>query len=1093
MKKTYQGKHLRRLAAAVCGALVAGTFTLLPNAEALRGGVAMPILDAKDAAVSIATTDNVTMNITSGELNNLIKWVDFSIGAGGKVAFDGNNYLNYVTGSARSDILGTLTGGGSIYLVNPNGILIGDGAIVDVGSLHLSTKNLDVSQLTDYDKGLNLLTSATAAGDVINMGRLNADVISVEGKNITFKNVEDVTSGATLGDDGTLAGGTPNNNVTLTANSTGEIHIGSAEGGASGYTTNGTTYNYKLVSTKEDLQNMKNNLAGNYMLAKDIDMSGVDNFTPIGNSTSFTGKFDGLGHTLSNLVINKENGNNIGVFGIVGSGSVIENLKLSGGNIKGRSCVGLVGYNLGTVRRVYNDGVAVEGRTSVGGIVGENQGMVTQVWNKGAVSGTTQVGGIVGLNNGGTVEVAYNAGSVNGIAGRYTIGYIGGIVGQNVNGSVENVYNTGNVSAANGLNIGGIVGSNTASAGKTATVSYAYNTGDVSAENGSNVNGIVGENYATVDYVYDKPNNATVFNGWTIDKDGTNSTAVWRQYGNNLPLLTAFLTRKDNITSTTEYNGSADVGATYTATTYSGTEAQNGYNYIKDVSIVTPKDLTVSFGASPAKTYDGTTEATAGTATLDGIVNSDAVSLADGVTANFADKNVGENKMVNYTGLALTGDKAKNYNLVNAATATGAGTITRRPLSLTADPVSITQGTAIPASFSGTLTGFAEGESLAEGDSYAFNLSGTPTAVGKYAITGTLSIGGGDPAESGDYGTNYTFANAAANATAFTIAAKYVPPAPGGGGSSGSSGSSASGTSGGATPAAPITPVNPMPAVPVSGGATPAAPITPVNPMPAVPVSGGTTPAATATPVNPAPAAPVPGGNATPASPGATPGSNDGNGSGTSGGATPAATATPVNPASAAPVSGGNATPASPGAAPGSNGGNGSGINTLIAAGTEAAPLLLATVTETEHIAAAAAAGARAEMSQAAAEAAVSGTGTAAPRPAESAAAAAPQGLTWTAEGLIAVANDVNPAPQDALSPQSLGHALSALQHGSGEEQTPSEKGGAKGLEEAIEAADLAIGTEIAETDREGKAGQENLARDNGSSDGEQEMAEEKD
>ena len=111
-------------------------------------------------------------------------------------------------------------------------------------------------------------------------------------------------------------------------------------------------------------------------------------------------------------------------------------------------------------------------------------------------------------------------------------------------------------------------------------------------------------------------------------------------------------------------------------------------------------------------------------------------------------------------------------------------------------------------------------------------------------------------------------------------------------------------------------------------------------------------------------------------------------------------------------------------------------------------------------------------MYRAAAETATSGTGTAASLSA-SAAAAALQGFTWAAEGLIAIANDVNPAPQDALTPQSLGHALSALQHGSGEEQTPSEKGGAKGLEEAIEAADLAIGTEIAETDREGEAADE--------------------
>ena len=538
-----------------------------------------------------------------------------------------------------------------------------------------------------------------------------------------------------------------------------------------------------------------------------------------------------------------------------------------------------------------------------------------------------------------------------------------------------------------------------------------------------------------------------------------------------------------NVTGTAAFadrNAGTNKTVNYTGVTLSGTDAGN-YTIgttAEGKGTITAKQLTATF-ADIAKTYDGTTTAEAGAGTLSGVETIDAGKVSVSGLAAYDTKHVGDSKTVNYTGVTLSGEEAANYTI--AATATGSGTInkadvtisvenysraydgttdatgatlktvsgqlfagdsmsggtktftggedvknvgadktitvadvtindgnggenynvtyqngigeiTRKALSLVANPVSITEGAATPTAFSGTLTGFAEGEGLAEGDSYAFNLSGTPTAVGKYAITGTLSIGGGDSAESGDYGTNYTFANAAANATAFTIAAKYVPPAPGGGGSSGSSssgsssGSSASGTSGGATPAAPIT---------------------------------------------------------------------------------------PVNPASAAPVSGGNATPASPGAAPGSNGGNGSGINTLIAAGTEAAPLLLATVTETENIAAAAAAGARAEMSQAAAEAAVSGTGTAAPRPAESAAATAPQGFTWTAEGLIAIANDVNPAPQDALSPQSLGHVLSTLQHGSGEEQAPGETGGARGLEEAIEAADLAIGTEIAETDREGEAADE--------------------
>lgn len=680
----------KRLAAAVGAALLAGAFSIVPRAEA------NPVLDAKDAAVSISGTTN--MNITSEATNNLIKWVDFSIGSGEKVTFDAKNYLNYVTGSARSDILGTLTGGGNIYLVNPNGILIGDGATVNVGSLYLSTKKLTADQLANYSAATGALfqNDNAAVGDVINLGNLNANVISVEGNNITFKNVADVKN---------AAGTAVNTNVTLTA-SGGEIHIGSAEGGASGYNTNGTTYNYKLISTKEALQNMKDGLAGNYMLAGDIDMSGV-NFTPVGYSVfnhetgrydedtyAFKGRFDGLGYAVKNLSVNfnytfdPEIGgtsqSGIGLFGW--NKGTVENVKLSGGSIEStQGSIGIIGINDGTVRNVFNDGLTVKGgEDTVGGIVGyNNTGTIKNVWNKGTVSGSYYVGGIAG-NNHASIENAWNNGRVSGSGDS-----VGGIVGNNQDGIVQNVYNTGAVQSGS-YSVGGIVGVNQGNNTNT-IVQYAYNTGNVTSSNSNKVGGIVGSNYAIISNAYSQEGTAAAVSGeGTVD---TNTVAMksetdmkqkatfadfdfsengaWRIYeGQTMPLLTAFLTRKDNITSTTEYNGSSNVGATYVPTTYSGVQTQSGYNFIQDVSIVTPKNLTVSFGS---KTYDGTTTAATNAATLTGaIVGNDVVSLqADSPTAAYADKNVGTGKAVNFTGLSLTGANAANYNL-----AAGTGDIT---------------------------------------------------------------------------------------------------------------------------------------------------------------------------------------------------------------------------------------------------------------------------------------------------------------------------------------------------------------------------------------------------------------------------------
>ena len=96
--------------------------------------------------------------------------------------------------------------------------------------------------------------------------------------------------------------------------------------------------------------------------------------------------------------------------------------------------------------------------------------------------------------------------------------------------------------------------------------------------------------------------------------------------------------------------------------------------------------------------------------------------------------------------------------------------ITRKALSLVADPVTITEGEALPTTFTGSITGFVEGEGLGDTDVLAFSVEDTPSTEGKYAVTGTLN-----GATSGDYETNYTFANAVSNATAFTINAKPTP------------------------------------------------------------------------------------------------------------------------------------------------------------------------------------------------------------------------------------------------------------------------------------------------------------------------------
>ena len=265
---------------------------------------------------------------------------------------------------------------------------------------------------------------------------------------------------------------------------------------------------------------------------------------PIGTSAdndNFRTTFEGNGHTISNLMINRDT-SQIGLFGVAGEGANITrigllNVRITGGNRVG----GLVGENNGSTTQsdVYvtgsvegdsavgglvgfnnNSSIAnsyatsdVEGNDAVGGLVGGNDGSITSSYATGSASGNSQVGGLVGRNDGsitssyatgdvsginndmgglvgqneGTITNSYATGSVEGF------GVVGGLVGENDGGSITNSYATGDVSGIGDspTNLGGLVGEND---GGSITNSYA--TGDVSGigDSPTNLGGLVGQN-----------------------------------------------------------------------------------------------------------------------------------------------------------------------------------------------------------------------------------------------------------------------------------------------------------------------------------------------------------------------------------------------------------------------------------------------------------------------------------------------------------------------------------------------------------------------------------------------------------------------
>ena len=147
----------------------------------------------------------------------------------------------------------------------------------------------------------------------------------------------------------------------------------------------------------------------------------------------------------------------------------------------------------------------------------------------------------------------------------------------------------------------------------------------------------------------------------------------------------------------------------YTGVALSGTEAGN-YSIATTTTgkgTITPKALTATF-ADITKVYDGTTSATAGAGTLSGVETVDAGKVSVSASAAYDKRNAGS-RIVNYSGVALSGDEAANYSI--ATTTTGAGTITPKALTATfSDITKVYDGTTNATAGVGTLTGVESGD-----------------------------------------------------------------------------------------------------------------------------------------------------------------------------------------------------------------------------------------------------------------------------------------------------------------------------------------------------------------------------------------------
>jgi len=216
-------------------------------------------------------------------------------------------------------------------------------------------------------------------------------------------------------------------------------------------------------------------------------------WSPIEDDESqFTGIYDGDGHIISGLYINRSETNNQGLFGYSATGAEIKNIGLTDIRITGSTCVGgLVGNNNGNISNCYSTGT-VSGIDNVGGLVGNNNGNISNCYSTGTVSGTNYVGGLVGNASTGLIN---NCLSIVTVSGNNNVG---GLAGYIYFASIENCYSTGNV--VGNSNVGGLAGYLL-----MGSISKCYSTGTVVGN--SNVGGLLGFRHSygtTSDSYYDK-------------------------------------------------------------------------------------------------------------------------------------------------------------------------------------------------------------------------------------------------------------------------------------------------------------------------------------------------------------------------------------------------------------------------------------------------------------------------------------------------------------------------------------------------------------------------------------------------------------
>ena len=314
----------------------------------------------------------------------------------------------------------------------------------------LSTEGDNPDIIVPYDKGSNTYTAIVAPQSVA-AGTAFITCTFTNGKTFVYKmkNATDWQAGGEYTYTVSLAAA---KDPGYTIEGNGSYTVTSADG---------------LMNVAELVNGGKTDI--NITLDKNIDLTGKG-WTPIGTDydNSYTGTFDGGGHTITGLTITTKD-QFVGLFGYLNRAGTVKNVVMEGIQITSNHMFGntggVAGFSWGTIENCSVSG-SVSGTKCVGGVVGaQKAGSITGCSSSATVKGTVDVGGVAGqTNSSATLTACYATGNVTlEIAPKKNIAG-GGLVGMNAGSSLLACYATGNVTSTGSstgyVHIGGFLGNN---------------------------------------------------------------------------------------------------------------------------------------------------------------------------------------------------------------------------------------------------------------------------------------------------------------------------------------------------------------------------------------------------------------------------------------------------------------------------------------------------------------------------------------------------------------------------------------------------------------------------------------------------------